>query len=119
MAKVKIPTMAPFVASGTMNNVTILPAPEIGSTVAEESPWERERRAFVQLLPSLLETHPGQYAAVRNGTVVASGSDRIGVALDAYRQVGYVPLYVGLVGEVPRRRVRLPSPRVFRRATSA
>jgi hypothetical protein len=102
-----------------MNDVTILPAPEIQPAVAEESPWERERRAFFRLLPSLLETHPGQYVAVHRGTVIIGGGDRIGVTLDAYRRIGYVPLYVGFVGETPRRRVRLLSPRVTRRATSA
>jgi hypothetical protein len=55
--------------------------------------------------------------AVHNGTIVASGSDRISVALEAHQRVGYVPLYVGLVSDGPRsRRVRLPSPRVLRGA---
>ena len=97
-----------------MNDVTILPAPEIEPLVTRETAWERERRAFFQLLPSLLKTNPGQYVAVHDGTVVASGSDRINVALDAYRQLGYVPLSVGFIGEAPRRSVRLPSPRVLR-----
>ena len=102
-----------------MDSVTILPAPEIGATMAQQSPWERERGAFFQLLPSLLETHPGRYVAVHDGAVIASGSDRISVALDAYQRVGYVPLYVGFVGEAPRRWVRLPSPRVLRRPPRA
>jgi hypothetical protein len=102
-----------------MSEVAILPAPEIESAEAAETAWERERRAFFQLLPSLLKSHPGQYVAVHDGAVIARGSDRISVTLDAYQQVGYVPLYVGLVGEAPRRRVRLPSPRVLRRAPRA
>jgi hypothetical protein len=102
-----------------MNDVTILPAPEIEPAVTPETAWERERQAFFQLLPSLLKSHPGQYVAVHDRTVIADGSDRISVALHAYEQVGYVPLYVGLVGEASRRRVRLPSPRVLRRATRA
>jgi hypothetical protein len=96
-----------------MHDVIILPAPEIKPAENSERAWERERHAYFQLLPSLLSTHSGQYVAVHGGMVVASGSDRIGVALDAYRQVGYVPLYVGRVGEEPRRRVRIPSPRVM------
>jgi len=103
--------------NGIMNNVTILPAPRIEQAVTEESPWERERRAFDRLLPSLLETHPGQYVAIHSGSIIASGSDRITVALQGYQRVGYVPLYVGLVSEAPRRKVRLPSPRVLRGAT--
>jgi len=102
-----------------MHDVTILPAPEIEPVGTPETAWECERRAYLQRLPSLSRTHPGQYVAVHDGTVVASGSDRIRVALDAYQKVGYVPIYVGLVGEGPRRRVRLPSPRVIGRTTRA
>jgi hypothetical protein len=99
-----------------MDSATILPAPRIDSAAADGGPWERERRAFDRLLPSLLGTHPGQYVAVHNGTIIASGSDRIAVALQGYQRVGYVPLYVGLVSEAPSRKVRLPSPRVLRAA---
>ena len=99
-----------------MDGVTALPAPEIAALGTEESPWARERRGFERMLPSLLQTHPGQYVAVHNGKVITSGNDRISVALEAYRQVGYVPLYVGLASEAPRRRVRIPSPRVLREA---
>jgi len=114
-----IPTTTTLLSSAIMNSVTILPAPRIESPVTEETPWERERRAFDRLLPSLLGTHPGQYVAVHDGTIIASGSDRITVALQGYQRVGYVPLYVGLVSETPSRKVRLPSPRVLRGATQA
>ena len=56
-----------------MNDVTILPAPEIEPPATRETAWERERRAFFQLLPSLLKTNSGQYVAVHDGTVVATG----------------------------------------------
>ena len=103
-----------------MESVTVLPAPDLETGPPEESAWERERLGFQRLLPSLLATYPGQFVAVRDGAVVTSGTDRISVALEAYRQVGYVPLYVGLVAEAsPKRRVRLPSPRVLRRVTQA
>jgi hypothetical protein len=102
-----------------MDSVTILPAPEIQPELMPESRWERERRAFVQLFPSLQETHQGRYVAVHDGNVIACGNERIAVAIDAYRLAGYVPLYVGFVGEAPKRRVRLPSPRVLRRTPSA
>ena len=100
-----------------MEAVDVLPAPDIQGLSADAGPWERERLAFVQLLSSLLTTHAGRYVAVQGGAVVASGSDRIAVTLDAYRRVGYVPLYVGFVGEDRPRRIRVPSPRVLRRAT--
>ncbi len=101
-----------------MSNLSILPAPNIETGNALESPWERERRAFHQLLPSLLVTHPGQYVAVHEGKVIASGRDRVEVAMEAYGRVGYVSLFVGMVAEaLPRRRVRVPSPRVRRGST--
>jgi|SRR3954452_3023602 len=102
-----------------MSDVTILPAPEIEPPATRENAWERERRAFFELLPSLLKTNPGQYVAVHDGTVVATGGDRISVTLDAYRQLGYVPLYVGFVGDAPRRSVRLPSSGVLPRSPKA
>src|SRR5271157_1942342 len=55
--------------SRIMSNLVILPAPNIETGNAPESPWERERRAFHQLLPSLLVTHSGQYVAVHEGKV--------------------------------------------------
>jgi len=98
-----------------MSNLVILPAPNIETGNAPESPWERERRAFHQLLPSLLATHPGQYVAVHEGKVIASGRDRVEVAVEANQRVGYVSLFVAMVAEAhPRRRVRVPSPRVRR-----
>jgi hypothetical protein len=44
-----------------MSNLAILPAPNLETGNAPESPWDRERRTFHQLLPSLLGTHTGQY----------------------------------------------------------
>ena len=69
-----------------MDSETILPVPRIDSAATDESPWQRERRAFERLLPSLLRTHPGQYVAVHNGTIIAIGSDRIAVALQGHRK---------------------------------
>src|SRR5271157_582666 len=101
--------------SRIMSNLVILPAPNIETGNAPGSPWERERRAFHQLLPSLQVTHPGHYVAVHEGKVIASGRDRVEVAMEAYERVGYVSLFVGMVAEaLPRRRVRVPSPRVRR-----
>ena len=66
------------------------------------------------MFPSLLGTHRGQYVAVHDGRVVASGSDEIAVALQAYRDHGYVAIYAGLVSEQAPRIVRIPSPRRVR-----
>jgi hypothetical protein len=70
--------------------------------------WEREYRAFRRLLPSLLSAHRGKYVAVREEQVVASGDDKVALALSVYAQYGYVTIYVGLVSESPIARVRIP-----------
>src|SRR5437879_2526480 len=75
-----------------------LPAPVI-DLLPTPSKWEREHQAFRRLLPQLLQTHHGQYVAIHEGQVVASGSDKLAVALQAFSQVGNVSIHVGLVRE--------------------
>jgi len=97
-----------------MSEVIEHPAPGLTLGQAPETPWERERRAFWGLLPGLRTTHDGQYVAIHNGEVVASGSDEIAVALEAYSRVGYVPVYLGHVTDAPPRVIRMTSPRRWR-----
>jgi len=97
-----------------MSEVITYPAPDLSLVTPPESAWERERRAFRELLPALRATHDGQYVAIKDGKVVASGSDRVAVALEAYSRVGYGPLYLGHVTDSPPPRVRIPSPRLRR-----
>lgn len=97
-----------------MNSLSVLPAPKIEGHASSESPWRREQRAFLTLKPSLLGTHRGQYVAVLDGQVAASGGEKVSVALEAYARHGYRPIFVGLVSEAPRRAVRMPSPRLVR-----
>ena len=54
-------------------------------------------------MPELRQTHYGQYVAIHDGKVVASGSERVPVAMEAYSRVGYVPLYLGHVTDEPPR----------------
>jgi hypothetical protein len=77
----------------------ILPSPAIDPMMSPSGKWAREYQAFRRLLPELLPTHRGQYVAVHNGQVIASGPDKLAVALEAFRQVGNVPIHVGLVAE--------------------
>lgn len=65
--------------------------------------FERERRAFFRLLPELLRTHRGQYAAVHDERVVDSGPDRLSVAARVLERVGPADIYVGLVSVEPER----------------
>jgi len=74
---------------------------------------ERERRAFVRLLPELLQTHAGQYVAIHNEQVVDSGPDDIALIRRVHGRVGYVPIHVARVEKVARI-ARLPGPRIVR-----
>lgn len=95
-----------------MSDLVTLPAPELNLQEAAASAWDGEQRAFLQLLPTLLATHRGQYVAVYRGRVIAEGPDQVEVAKQAYARAGYVPIYVGLVAEEPQP-VRIPSPRLL------
>jgi hypothetical protein len=96
-----------------MSDVNTLPAPDLSLKKSTHAAWEEEQRAFLRLLPTLLDTHRGQYVAVDKGCVVAEGTDQVDVAKQAYARVGYVPIYVGLVTTEPPHPVRLPSPRLY------
>ena len=99
------------VTIGQMKRTNALPAPKIEPFPAAEDKWERERRAFNRLRPSLLRSHLGKYVAIHQCKVVDSGNDQIAVALRVYKRFGYVPIYVGQVlAELPSP-VRMPSPR--------
>ena len=87
--------------------------PQTPTPVPRDPKWEQEYQAFQKLLPELLKTLHGQYVAVHNGQVVASGAEQLAVAKRAWERVGYVAIHVGLVTEEPPRVYRLPSPRVI------
>jgi hypothetical protein len=67
---------------------------------------ERERQAFLRLLPGLLQTHRGLYVAVHDGQVVDSGPNSAELA-DRVAQRVKTDIYVGLVSEQPDRVVRV------------
>lgn len=94
-------------------DIETLPAPQI-DWPPPDTKWERERRAFHRLLPSLLETHREKFVAVHCEQVVDSGDDEIALAIRSYDRFGYVPIFVGLVTDRPRPPVRIPSPRIVR-----
>ena len=95
-----------------MSDHDLLPAPEIQQLHTSDPKWEREFAAFVRLKPSLLSSYRGKYVAIHEGKVVDSGDDQIAVALRAYSNYGYVPIYVGLVSDEAHPIVRIPSPRL-------
>jgi hypothetical protein len=76
---------------------------------------ERERRAFLRLLPELLQSHADQYVAIHNEQVVDSGPDDIALIRRVHERVGYVPIHVARVERQPRV-ARIPGPRAIRSA---
>ena len=65
----------PFDEAGIMSEVIEYPAPDLDFSSRPETLYERERRAFRELLPeNPLQTHFGQYVVIHDGKVVASGS---------------------------------------------
>lgn len=77
--------------------------------------FEQEAAAFERLKPTLLEQYAGQYVAVYQGRVVASGSDKFELLRQVYKTFGEVPCYIDIVSTEPVRRVRMPSFRVVRK----
>lgn len=94
-----------------MSAIETLPAPNVSMPIVSDERWLRERSAFQKLLPGLLATSAGQFVAIHNGRVVASGGDKIRAAQQAYAQCGYVPIYVGHVVDKPLPISRIPTPR--------
>jgi hypothetical protein len=95
-----------------VSETTAGPAFEVVLPQTPESKWQQERRAFLQLLPSLLPAYRGQYVAIHEGKVADSGPELVPVALRAHQRFGNVPIYVDLVTEEPARGVRLSGPRL-------
>ncbi len=60
---------------------------------------------------SLSKKYLHKYVAIHGGKIVESGDEKIAVGLRAYSRFGYVPIFVGYVGDELAEIVRLPSPR--------
>lgn len=100
-----------------MSNADILPAPEIDWPPVPTK-FEQERWSFFKMLSQLLAEYEGQYVAIHEGRVVGHGDDQAEVALKAYDEFGYVPIYVGKVTSEPPAPVRIPTPRLINRNLS-
>jgi hypothetical protein len=84
-------------------------APSAGTTGTK---FAREQEAFRTMLPDLLRTHRGEYVAIHEGRVVASGHDNTAVARAAFEEVGAHEMLVELVTDEPPRVVYLWAPPV-------
>lgn len=75
------------------------PAPVVELPPLIQTKWEREYKAFRQLLPELLAAHRGQFVVIHEGKLVDSGDDKLALALRVLTKVGNVAIHVGLVSE--------------------
>ena len=91
-----------------MNDPATLPAPILDRPTLSENKWDRERLAFLQMLPQLLQSHRNKYVAIHEGKVVDSGDELVPLATRVYARHGYVPIYMDLVTERPLPLVRSP-----------
>jgi hypothetical protein len=98
-----------------MSELETLPAPVLDLGTPTEDKWSREQRAFRRLLPTLLQTHKGQYVAIHNEEVVDRDNDLVGLGRRVYRRYGYIPIYMDLVMERPVV-VRIPHYRIISQA---
>jgi hypothetical protein len=80
--------------------------------------WEREYRAFLRLLPDLLHSHRGKYAAVHMEQAVDFDDDELALASRVWAQHGYVPIHIGLVTDSALPPARIPHRRELRSAQS-
>lgn len=76
--------------------------------------FEQEVAAFEKLRPALLEQYGGQYVAIYQGKVIASGEEKLAL-LDSVRdRLGHIVCYIEKVTPDSPRTVRMPSVRVSR-----
>jgi hypothetical protein len=95
-----------------MSETTTFEAPLV--PVPPPSKFEREHAAFLRLLPSLLATYRGKHVAIHEEQVVDSDVNDIALLLRVHGKYGYIPIYVSLVTDEPRRIERVPWYRTIR-----
>lgn len=77
--------------------------------------WEKldiENAAYARLLPALLKAHEGEYIALHNGEVIASGPTLPELHLRVYHLLGNVPVLFKRVSAEPEPDLRIRSPRL-------
>ncbi|MFZ1395348.1 MAG: DUF5678 domain-containing protein [Candidatus Promineifilaceae bacterium] len=76
--------------------------------------FEQEVAAFEQMRADLLTQYAGQFVAIYQAKVVASGSDKLALLDKVREQYGNVVCYIEKVAPDSPRTVRMPSVRVAR-----
>jgi hypothetical protein len=71
--------------------------------------FEQEIAAFERMRAALLEQYPGQYVAIHQGAVIATGNEKL-VLLDQVREkFGHIICYIEKVTIDSPRTIRMPS----------
>jgi Tfp pilus assembly protein PilP len=81
--------------------IETFPAPELVEPPPANK-WEREYRAFRDMLPELLKTHRGLYVAIHEGRVEDTDRDELALMERVVKKLGNVSIHVGLVDESER-----------------
>jgi hypothetical protein len=90
----------------------ISPLPDVASPAKEN--LRMDNKEFLNMLPSLLQTHRGQFVAIHQGKVLAAGKSSVEVLTQAERNSpGAYPSVHFVTEELPRLE-RLPSLRMPR-----
>ncbi len=85
----------------TQHDAARLNPPEFHWPPPPRTKWEREYRAFQQLLPQLLLTRRGQFVAIHEGHVIDCDSEEMALISRVLGLVGNVDIHVGLVSDQP------------------
>lgn len=86
---------------------------QVTLTPPELSKLDREYKAFLRLLPSLLETYKGKYVAIHEEKVIDSDEDPFRLIERVRKIVGQQSIHVGPV-VFPQPVVRVPHYREYR-----
>jgi hypothetical protein len=76
--------------------------------------FEQEVAAFERMRADLLAQYAGQFVAIYQGQVVASGDEKLALLDQVRQQYGNVVCYIEKVAPDSPRTVRMPSVRVIR-----
>lgn len=72
---------------------------------------EKDRQVFIGLKSKLLQTHPGEYAIIKDGELIAIGPDQKTLVDETYNRFGPVDLYIKRI-EPGESIYRISGPRV-------
>jgi hypothetical protein len=86
-----------------LSNLPTYTYPSVVNLPRPTNKFETEYHAFLKMLPQLLKTHQGKFVAIHEEKVVDEGEDELALVLRCSKNVGHIPIYVGLVTNQPIR----------------